>query len=575
MKILTEQQETLLNAERVTLSQLMDALDRFGMTPEDKDTLKKSILQADDFLLLVVVGEFNSGKSVLINALLGEKLLEDGVTPTTSQINVVRYGESMRRTGLEDNILLVYAPVDLLKDVSIVDTPGTNAIIREHEILTNQFVPRSDMVLFVTSADRPFTESERAFLEKVRDWGKKVVVVINKVDILQSDSDLEKIEFFIRQNVNALLGMTPEIFPVSARKALQAKTGNPAIWKESRFQELEDYIRSNLDDESKLTLKLLNPLGVGLHLADRYLKVAMARINLLGEDLSVLDSLERQLKIYETDMKEDFTFRMSDIENVLLQMEKRGQEFFEEKMQLLHLIELMDKDHIQRAFEKRVVADVPKQIENKVNELIDWMVENNFQQWYAMRQSLEERRIKHKDYLVGDTSIGNFDYNREKLIDAVGSESSRVVDSYDKETEARKIAESAQTAVAATAVLEVGAIGLGALIATLATTVAADVTGVLLASMLAVLGLLVIPARKRQANKEMSKKITEMRLQLVQSLDGEFQKEIQRSLEHIQKAITPYSRFVRTEHQKLIEANTEIGMIQTRLKDLKKQVESG
>ncbi len=575
MKILTEQQETLLNAERVTLSQLMDALDRFGMTPEDKDTLKKSILQADDFLLLVVVGEFNSGKSVLINALLGEKLLEDGVTPTTSQINVVRYGESMRRTGLEDNILLVYAPVDLLKDVSIVDTPGTNAIIREHEILTNQFVPRSDMVLFVTSADRPFTESERAFLEKVRDWGKKVVVVINKVDILQSDSDLEKIEFFIRQNVNALLGITPEIFPVSARKALQAKTGSPALWKESRFQELEDYIRSNLDDESKLTLKLLNPLGVGLHLADRYLKVAVARINLLGEDLSVLDSLERQLKVYETDMKEDFTFRMSDIENVLLQMEKRGQEFFEEKMQLLHLIELMDKDHIQRAFEKRVVADVPKQIENKVNELIDWMVENNFQQWYAMRQSLEERRIKHKDYLVGDTSIGNFDYNREKLIDAVGSESSRVVDSYDKETEARKIAESAQTAVAATAVLEVGAIGLGALIATLATTVAADVTGVLLASMLAVLGLLVIPARKRQANKEMSKKITEMRLQLVQSLDGEFQKEIQRSLEHIQKAITPYSRFVRTEHQKLIEANTEIGMIQTRLKDLKKQVESG
>ena len=369
MKILTEQQETMLNAERVTLNQLMDALDRFGMTPEDKETLKKSILQADDFLLLVVVGEFNSGKSVLINALLGERLLEDGVTPTTSQINVVRYGESMRRTGLEQNILLVYAPVDLLKDVSIVDTPGTNAIIREHEVLTNQFVPRSDMVLFVTSADRPFTESERAFLEKVRDWGKKVVVVINKVDILQADSDLDKIETFIRQNVNLLLGITPEIFPVSARQALQAKTGNPVLWKESRFQELEDYIRSNLDDESKLTLKLLNPLGVGLHLADRYLRIAESRLNLLGEDITVLDSLERQLQVYETDMKEDFKFRMSDIENVLLQMEKRGQEFFEEKMQLLHLLELIDKDHIQRAFEKRVVADVPGQIEIKVNRI--------------------------------------------------------------------------------------------------------------------------------------------------------------------------------------------------------------
>jgi hypothetical protein len=77
------------------------------------------------------------------------------------------------------------APAPLLRDIHIVDTPGTNAVIREHEAITAEFVPRSDMVLFVTSADRPFTETERAFLEQVRGWGKKVVVVINKVDILE------------------------------------------------------------------------------------------------------------------------------------------------------------------------------------------------------------------------------------------------------------------------------------------------------------------------------------------------------------------------------------------------------
>ena len=71
-----------------------------------------------------------------------------------------------------------------------MDTPGTNAVLREHEALTREFVPRSDLVLFVTSADRPFTESERAFLEAIRDWGKKIVVVVNKIDILETEDDL-------------------------------------------------------------------------------------------------------------------------------------------------------------------------------------------------------------------------------------------------------------------------------------------------------------------------------------------------------------------------------------------------
>ena len=80
------------------------------------------------------------------------------------------------------------APVELFRDVHIVDTPGTNAIIREHERLTTDFVPRADLVLFVTSADRPFTESERAFVESIRAWGKKIVIVVNKVDIFAARS---------------------------------------------------------------------------------------------------------------------------------------------------------------------------------------------------------------------------------------------------------------------------------------------------------------------------------------------------------------------------------------------------
>ena len=69
---------------------------------------------------------------------------------------------------------MITAPVEMLREINIVDTPGTNAVRREHEALTREFVPRSDLVLFITSADRPFTESERAFLQSIREWGKKV-----------------------------------------------------------------------------------------------------------------------------------------------------------------------------------------------------------------------------------------------------------------------------------------------------------------------------------------------------------------------------------------------------------------
>ncbi len=134
------------------------------------------------------------------------------------------------------------APAELLREVQIVDTPGTNAIIREHEQITTNFVPRADLVLFVTSADRPFTETERAFLETIRGWGKKIVVVVNKVDIFERPEELDEVLTFVRSASQQLLGTSPEVFAVSARLALRAKQGSPSVWTASRFEPLERYI---------------------------------------------------------------------------------------------------------------------------------------------------------------------------------------------------------------------------------------------------------------------------------------------------------------------------------------------
>lgn len=572
MHILTTAQEELLRRERIILNELRKTLSGFGAESEDQSALDDSILQLDDFFLLVVVGEFNAGKSAFINALLGNNLLKEGVTPTTTQINILRYGDDSSRGMEGENIQVLTAPAQMLHEISIVDTPGTNAIIREHEEITSRFIPRSDIILFVTSTDRPFTESERAFLEQIREWGKKVVVVLNKIDILSGEAEVEEIRAFIAENIRKYLEITPEIFPVSARLALKAKLGQPEHWNASHFEELEAYIRDTLDETSRLRLKLLNPLGVGINLARRYAALFQNRLQLLKEDIHMMNDIEAQLELYKKDMLETFQLRMADINNILLEMEQRGHDFFEEHIRLARVLDLVRKERIQSAFEEQVVKDVPPQIERKVDALIDWMVDANLRQWQAVTEHIADRRQKHKERIIGD--IGTFHYDRERLMNLISREAKNAVDGFNREQEAQKIALGAQNAVAAAAALEVGAIGLGTLVTILATTMAADVTGIVLASLLAALGFFVLPVRRRKAKQEMREKVSEMKRQLIESLSAHFHSEIERSLNNIRETISPYTRFVRAELEKNTTALAAFQEIEQQLSDLQVRVEN-
>jgi small GTP-binding protein len=573
-RILSRQQEELLADDRRWLSDLRVALARFDVTPEDQATLDRSIEQLDELFLLVVVGEFNAGKSAFINALLGQPVLTEGVTPTTTRINLLKHGPTTERAVAESSLEVISAPVDLLRDINIVDTPGTNAIHRHHEQITQEFVPRSDMVLFVTSADRPFTESERAFLQRIRDWGKKVVVVVNKIDILETPEDVARIESFIAENARVLLGFTPEIFPVSARQALRAKVGSDGkdLLAASRFEALESYIVATLDEAERVRLKLLNPLGVGAHLVDKYQEVIAERLGLLKDDFAAIQDIEGQLGMYKEDMTREFRYRLSDVDNVLHEFESRGMEFFDETMRVARILDLINKSKLKADFERKVVADAPKVIEQRVTEVIDWIVSSDLRQWQAVMDHLQRRRAEHAERIVGQVG-GSFDYDRSRLLDTVGRSAQRAIESYDKEAEANRLVESVQGAVAGTALVEVGAIGLGTIVTLLATTTLADVTGLLTAGAVAVLGLFVIPARRSEAKKELREKINAMRRQLMDTLVGQFERELERSLRRINEAMAPYTRFVRAERERLNETGGELQRIQEGLARLRARIE--
>ena len=572
MDILTKTQKELLSRERELLNQIQITLVEYGVAEKDQKALMDSIYQLDDFFLLVVVGEFNAGKSAFINALMGESLLEEGVTPTTTKVNILRYGKETGKKVLSENVESLILDAEYLKEISIVDTPGTNAIIREHEEITSLFVPRSDLILFVTSADRPYTESERLFLEQIRSWGKKVVLVINKIDILQTPEALEEIQTFVAENAKKILKVDPEIFPVSAQQALKAKSGEPSLWAESRFEPLENYILKTLDQESRLKLKLMNPLGVGKRLASQYAEFFEDRLKLLKDDLGLIKDVEGQLSVFQKDMLESFDLRISDIIKILLEMEQRGEDFFSEYIRLARIVDLMKKEKIQQIYEDQVIADVPDLVEARVTAIIDWLVDSNLRQWQAITSHIAEGRQKHKGRMVGD--IGNFIYDRERLITSIRDEANRVIDSYDKTREADEIARRSQNAVAATAAISAGAVGLGTLVTILATTMATDITGILLAGVMAALGLFIIPTRRRNAKKEMRQKVKSMRDQLTKSLTDHFSHEIDRSLQEIRDTITPYTRFIKSESEKNHQAHHKLQGYLTEIIRLSDEIES-
>ena len=545
MRLLTQNQNELVSKIRSLLVEFLSFGENNKISQQNLSLIKDQIIQIDDLFLIVIVGEYNSGKSAFINALLGKNILETGVTPTTSNITILRHGNDQLETNPSPGLSLITIPNSLLEDISLVDTPGTNAILREHEALTTDFIPRSDLVLFITSADRPFTESERQFLELIKDWGKKVVVIINKTDIINSEKDLKQIIDFVLENSKKLLGVEPPIFTISAKDTLQSKIAGGQT--EPDFQRVEDYIYQILSPSNQLALKLSNPLGVLSKLIAELLGTTNEKISLISNDVQLLSDLESQISLFREDMLRSFKFHYAEIDNSLLEFEKRGINFFENTFRIARIMDLINKDKIQSEYNAQVVKGLPAEIDSKVSSLIEWLVDEDLKQWQSITNKIDQRILKYQDRVFDDPETRQIRFERFKIIEAVKRESQRIVEQFDKDDESKRIAEDAQMAVAASAAIEVGALGLGALITILATTASADFTGVMLAGLTAVLGFFIIPAKKKQARTLFTKRIADLRDQLSDTLMAEFIKQIDLIVERINTTIQPYSRFVRSE----------------------------
>lgn len=243
----------------------------------------------EDSYTIMVVGEFKHGKSTFVNALLGLDIMPRGVTPTTATINNIYYGteekvEVYKRDGSieefrtidvlkqytadedfdSDSIRYIKLTMDspLLKNkVVLIDTPGVNDLSEQRSEVTHQFLPRADVILFMSSLTSPIKHSEEKFIQErlMKNGMDRVIYAANFMDSIDEEELDELIEFVERRLEHITGERVNSLHPISALEALEGKLNNDSeLLQYSGLPELENEILQRIKSGSRGEEKIKN-----------------------------------------------------------------------------------------------------------------------------------------------------------------------------------------------------------------------------------------------------------------------------------------------------------------------------
>jgi ribosome biogenesis GTPase A len=223
---------------------------------EDRRLARDTLGAVNGPFRFVILGEVKSGKSSFVNALLGEEICRVAPEPCTDSIQEIVYSAEEGVDILGPNRKRIRRPIELLKTIAVVDTPGANSVVRDHEIITREYIPHSDLVLFVLPARNPHTQSAWDLLEYVREeWSRKVMFVLQ-----QKDLEEEHLEVQLRsvRDYAVKAGMrNPVIFATSARWEQQGRR------EDSGMAEVRRYIRASITGGRHMAQKLDGQASTG------------------------------------------------------------------------------------------------------------------------------------------------------------------------------------------------------------------------------------------------------------------------------------------------------------------------
>ncbi len=341
------------------VTHLMDILPRIdNLDQQWLNQLRDAMFHADHPYMMVFVGPFNSGKSSLINALIGrENLLKVGPTPVTDQVSILRYGEDTQPIEAMNRVQTVFYPAPLLKKVSFVDTPGLDSVFREHEDTTQKFLHRADIILLVMLATQAMTSSNLEYLQRFKQYGKKVILVVNQIDLL-TEEEQQKVKQYVSEQSKDRLGFAPEVWMVSAKWGLEAQASEPrdeALWQRSNLGVVEAFVEKQLNDSSRLRQKLQTPLQIAQNAHQAAVETVKTNQQRYDEYRLINENIERQLEQQKNDQRRVIRETNAEVEERFRQASKRARAALDELFRLSTVLGLTWRGLLEATFIGRIL----------------------------------------------------------------------------------------------------------------------------------------------------------------------------------------------------------------------------
>lgn len=346
-------------------------------TAEDRKRLRDMAQDLSEmFFMVVIIGEFNAGKSSFVNALLGEKLLPVGITPTTEHIELILYSDVPDRTPnvRNDGLREWSHPHTGAPGVAIVDTPGTGSIFQRHEKTAKEFLHRSDLVIFLISAKHAFAETERLYLELAKNYGKKIILVVNQTDLLKPSEQLA-VRRFIENQVKETLNLEPLLFMVSAKEALDALGSESSVDDPGNISAVKAHLRGVYSEAPPAKQKLLAQLDTAGRIVKKYQDESKTKTDLVSADILKVQDVQRELEQQSIGLEVRMKEAGAEIDTVLEGVRKRGINFIDTHLTVRKIGRGLDRQKLQDEFQEVVIGrslrDINEAAEDYINAVVD------------------------------------------------------------------------------------------------------------------------------------------------------------------------------------------------------------
>ena len=254
--------------------------------------------------------------------------------------------------------------------------------------------------------------------------------------------------------------------------------------------------------------------------------------------------METVITEYERELHSELPPRLAEVENILHRLEQRGLDFFDSTLRLTKIQNLVRGDKVRAQFEKQVLADVPQQIEDQVQRLIDWLVQKDLHEWQQVMSYLQRRRAQNLEHMVGEV-YGPRETRRRELIDTVGQDRPDHCGELRPQQGSQRTGRQRRNRRGADRPAGGRRCGLGSACHNAVLSSTMDITGMLAASTLAILGFFVIPYKRKQAKDSFKEKMSTLRTKLLGALTTQFTSEAESAITRLKDGVAPYTRYVR------------------------------